>query len=383
MALSDPPGLLDRVELSDLTTFEMGGPARVAVAASESDLRLACRWAHDRGERVRILGGGSNLIVHERGVPQLVVRLKPQDSGPPGRFEASGRVQAWGGWDWDLLVQACVARGWTGVEALSGIPGRVGAAPIQNIGAYGQELSQVLESVRVYDLEADRFEEWTVDDLALGYRSSRLKSDASGRWVVTEVRLGLRPGAPPELRYRDLQERLDGRLAAEPVLALQQVRQTVLQVRAAKSMVWDASDPNRRSAGSFFVNPVVEVREADWAASRAPADAGAMPRHPADEPGRVKLSAAWLIQHAGYARGHTCGRVGLSSRHTLALINRGGARATELLRFAAEVRTKVRDRFGVALTMEPRVWGFERDDPLLEDAGVSPRGPVDGVGAPP
>lgn len=351
------------------TTLEIGGPAETFVTV-RTGAELAA-VARDAGPRIRVLGGGSNLVVHEDGVAGTVVAWS--DDAPEPIIEDGGRVEVAAGWEWDDLVERTVDRGLEGIEALSGIPGRVGAAPIQNIGAYGQELGQILEAVELFDPRARQL--WTASaaTLGLGYRTSRLKADPSCRWIVTRVWLRLRPNTVPSVRYRDLREAIADGLSDRPGEALWQVRRAVLTVRGRKSMVWRADDENRRSCGSFFVNPVVSVERA--ARVQAAAAANGLtpgPAHPVD--GGVKLSAAWLIEASGFRKGHVDGRVGLSTRHVLALVNRGGATATEVLRFAADIRTTVRDRWNVDLRMEPQVWGFEPDDPLLAAAGATTAG---------
>lgn len=341
------------VPLAPLTTLGVGGPARWFLEAPDADtLAAGLRWARDRGLPVFVLGGGSNLLVADRGFPGLVIRV---DVRGVEVAETGGEivVEAGAGEVWDALVARCVAAGWAGVECLSGIPGRVGAAPIQNIGAYGQEIGEVLEAVTVLDAETGRVRELDRAACAFGYRTSVFKTTAAGRYVVLGVRLRLRPGGAPTVRYAELARRLDG---AAPTL--EAVRRAVLALRRGKGMVIDAetppSDPDRRSAGSFFLNPVVPAALADEIAARA---ADPMPRWPAGD-GRVKLSAAWLIERAGFRKGHARGAVGLSTRHALALVNRGGT-AADLVALAAEIRRAVAAAFGVTLHPEPVFVGFD------------------------
>jgi UDP-N-acetylmuramate dehydrogenase len=328
-----------------------------AEVTHEDQAREALDWARRRGLPVRVLGGGSNLVVADQGVPALVVRLALR--GIEAR-DAAGAVEvtAAAGEGWDDLVRLVVGRGWAGVECLSGIPGLVGATPIQNVGAYGQEVSETVAAVRA--LDRARGDVVTLQPEACGfdYRDSRFKRDGPDRWVVLAVTFRLRPGPPAPSRYADLVAALARRGLDRP--SLDDVREAVLAIRRAKSMVLDPADENRRSCGSFFVNPVVTAAEA----ARVGAAAGdpGMPGWP-QPGGGVKLSAAWLIERAGFRRGWRDGPVGLSTRHSLAVVAHDGARARDVVRVAWVLRAGVEDRFGVRLIPEPVFWGF----PGLED----------------
>jgi UDP-N-acetylmuramate dehydrogenase len=300
-----------------------------------------------------VLGGGSNLVVADAGVDGLVLRVALR--GIASR-ESGGEVEltAAAGEPWDTVVRLAVERGWAGLECLSGIPGLVGATPIQNVGAYGQEVSDTVAAVRVLDRAAGTAVSLAPAACGFGYRDSAFKSRTPDRYVVLAVTYRLRPGGAPAVRYAELARHLAGRGVAAPTLG--DVRESVLAVRRAKSMVLDPGDPNRRSCGSFFVNPVVPAAEAERIA--AVAGDSAMPRWP--EPGgqRVKLAAAWLVERAGFARGHADGAAGISTRHTLAIVAREGARAADVVRVARRVRDGVLARFGVRLHPEPVFWGF-------------------------
>ena len=269
--------------------------------------------------------------------------------------EVTGAVEltAAAGEPWDDLVRMTVERGWAGLECLSGIPGLVGATPIQNVGAYGQEVSETVTTVRVLDTESGRILTLATRECGFGYRDSRFRSVEPERWVVLAVTYRLRPGGAPAVRYADVEQNLAARGVASPTLA--DVRETVLAIRRSKSMVLDPRDPNRRSCGSFFTNPIVSA--ADCARVEALARDPAMPRWLQPD-GRVKLSAAWLIERAGFRRGEADGPVGLSTRHTLAVVAHEGARARDVVAFAAKLRARVLDRFGVRLTPEPVFWGL-------------------------
>jgi UDP-N-acetylmuramate dehydrogenase len=351
------------VALASRTTLEVGGSASyLECARSEVEVAEALEWARARNIDVHVLGGGSNLVVADAGVRGLVLELGIMGT----RFDTVAdhvvaRVGA--GEPWDGFVAAAVERNLQGVECLSGIPGRVGSTPIQNVGAYGQEVAETILEVRVFDRQTGAARVMTAGECGFGYRDSVFKSGAPNRYVVLEVAFRLQPDALPTVRYPELARRLEER---GPDLALIDVRDAVLALRRSKSMVIEAGDPNRRSCGSFFLNPVVtsDVANAVQAAVGAPD----MPRYAAPND-RVKLSAAWLIERAGFSRGERSGSVGLSSKHTLAIVCHEGARADDVVRFARRIRDRVAARFGVRLVPEPNFWGFDRaDDELPQSA---------------
>ncbi len=361
-----PPAAARRdVPLADLTTLGVGGPARFFVDAPDPDaIADALAWAREAALPVLVLGGGSNLLFADAGFDGLVVRVASRGVEPRSRGDRVELTVA-AGEPWDALVRRAVAEGWAGIECLVGIPGAVGAAPIQNIGAYGQEVAEVLVAVDTLDRLTGEPRRFTATECAFGYRTSRFKADPQRRHLVTGVVLSLAPGGAPTVRYGQVVDAIgDG----APDLA--KVSETVHALRRSKSMVIDPADPNRRSAGSFFLNPIVPSAEADAVADRVKAlgvDPATMPRYPQGD-GRDKLSAAWLIDRAGLHKGYGEGPVGLSTRHTLALVNRGGATAADVVAFAAHVRGVVRDRFGVALHPEPVFVGFDRPADALLDA---------------
>jgi UDP-N-acetylmuramate dehydrogenase len=346
----------DEVPLAPLSTLELGGPARHFVRATdEGEIAEALRWAAAHGLPAMILGGGSNVVIGDAGFPGLVVQIATRGR----RFEAAGgeaTLTAAAGEPWDELVADSVARDLAGLECLSGIPGLVGATPIQNVGAYGQEVGDTIRAVRVLERGTWRVRDLVPDDCAFGYRDSAFKRDPE-RFVVLAVTFALRPGGAPTLRYRELADAL----AAGPPPALADARRTVLALRRRKSMVIAPDDPNRRSVGSFFTNPVLPAAEAEAVVARAvdggaAASADAVPRWPG--PGNtVKLSAGWLVERAGIARGFRRGPVGVSSAHALALVHHGGGTTAELLELGREVRDAVRRRFGVTLSPEPTLIG--------------------------
>lgn len=353
------------VLIAPLTTLRVGGAAReLVVAETERDLIDAVRECDARGERAFILGGGSNVLVSDEGFDGRVVRVATRGVGAERDGDAV-LLRAAAGEVWDELVARAVSESLAGVECLSGVPGLVGATPIQNVGAYGQEVSDTITAVRVWDRVEGSVGEVPASACGFGYRDSVFKRDARDRFVVLGVSFAVRPGGAPSLRYGELTRAVE-RGGAAPTLGL--VRDAVLSLRRAKSMVLDERDPDTRSAGSFFVNPVVDAALAGEVEARARSLGAlrgdeAMPRFAA-EGGRVKLAAGWLIERAGVAKGTRLGDAAVSQKHSLAIVNRGGATAREVLDLARVVRDAVRDRLGVTLTPEPVFVGFEGRDPL-------------------
>jgi UDP-N-acetylmuramate dehydrogenase len=345
-----PLAIFDDALLWPLTTLELGGRARhLAVAEDEAAVAEALRWAAERKLPALILGGGSNVVIADAGWDGLVVRITSRGVA----FEAVGgemRVTVQAGEPWDALVEGMVARGLAGLECLSGIPGLAGATPIQNVGAYGQDVADTIRGVRVLERATGRVRELAPEACGFGYRDSAFKRDPD-RHVVLAVTFGLRPAGAPTLRYQELADAV-ARAGGEPTLA--GTRAAVLALRRAKSMVIDPEDPNRRSVGSFFTNPIVTAARAAEIAARATTP---MPQWPASG-GLIKLSAAWLIERAGIAKGFRRGAVGVSSNHALALVHHGGGTAAELVSLAREIRDAVQTTFAVTLTPEPVLVGM-------------------------
>lgn len=344
------------VPLAPLTTFELGGPARYFTeAAGEADVIEALRWAGARGVPAFILGGGSNLVVADAGYDGLVIRMCQRGAVFNPRGQRVG-VEVQAGQPWDTVVAEAVARGLAGVECLSGIPGLAGATPIQNVGAYGQEVSQTIRTVRVLDRATLQVAQWSPDACAFSYRNSIFKQQAD-RYLVLGVTFDLVPGGRPTVAYRELEEALAG----TPAPTLADVRRTVLALRRKKSMVIDPQDPNRRSAGSFFTNPIVATAVAERVVAQAVAaglvkSAAEVPTFPAGA-GLVKLAAGWLVERSGIPKGFRSGAVGVSSAHALALVHHGGGTAAELIALGRHVRAAVQARFGVMLEPEPVLLG--------------------------
>lgn len=348
------------VSLAGLTTIGVGGPARWYVEASTADaVGEAVAWAGDRDEPVTVLGGGSNVIVADEGVPGLVVRISLRGLAQrQDRDDVLITVAA--GEPWDEVVAVTVSQGLAGIECLSGIPGTIGGTPIQNVGAYGQDVSSAIEEVAVFDRSTHTFLTLTAAACGFGYRTSRFKREDAGRFIVCAVTLRLKPGAPT-LRYPDVIEHIARVHGAHAVPTLREVREAVLAIRARKGMVLDPADRDTCSVGSFFTNPIVDPAVADRVSERAGAT---VPAYASDD-GRVKLPAAWLLEQAGCARGYGEGVVRLSTKHPLAIVNRGGATARAIVDFATHLKRVVADRFGVALTPEPSFVGFG-DDPMVK-----------------
>jgi UDP-N-acetylmuramate dehydrogenase len=346
------------VPLAPCCTLQLGGPARYfAEVASEDALREALAWAHARALPIALLGGGSNVVVPDEGFDGLVIRLALR--GVEVRAGAVASVTAAAGEPWDALVARTVDEGLAGLECLSGIPGSTGATPIQNVGAYGQEVSETIAAVRVLDRRTLQVHTLSNAECGFAYRDSAFKrgeGTAAGA-VVLGVTFALRPGGAPAVRYPELARALAARGLAKPTLS--DVRRVVIELRRSKSMVLDPADENHRSAGSFFTNPIVSVNDAarvvERALSRGVArDPAEVPRFDAG-PDRVKLAAAWLIERAGFRKGERRSAVGISSRHALALVHHGGGTTAALLDLAREIRERVQEVWGVELSLEPVV----------------------------
>ncbi len=333
------------LRLAEVTTLRLGGPtARVVEAGTQAELVAAVRAADTAGEPLLLVGGGSNLVVADEGWPGVTVLIRGSDvtvrtDGP------DVLVRAAAGTDWDEFVTRAVDEGWAGIECLSGIPGLTGATPVQNVGAYGQDVAQTVTDVAVWDRQADRIAVRSAADCEFGYRTSLFKH--TDRYVVLEVGFRLRAGGTSgPVRYAELARQL----GADDRVPLAAVRDAVLALRRGKGMVLDAADHDTWSAGSFFTNPILSETELAAFEARLPAGT-AYPSWP-DRGGR-KLSAAWLIERAGFGKGYGGEAVRLSGKHTLALTNRGAATTMELLTLARTVRDGAREAFGIELRAEP------------------------------
>jgi UDP-N-acetylmuramate dehydrogenase len=348
----------DQVPLSELTTLRVGGPARrLITAASVEEVVEVVGGADAVGEPLLIIAGGSNLLIGDQGFDGTVLQLALEGIAI-GETGDGFRVVAAAGEAWDGIVARCVGEGLAGVECLSGIPGSTGATPIQNVGAYGQDVSETIASVSAYDRHAGTVVELEPRQCGFGYRSSAFKG--ADRYVVLGVSFVLErsPLARP-IRYAELARTLAVEPGARPPLAA--AREAVLELRRGKGMVIDPDDPDSVSAGSFFLNPILSREAFASLERRATERLGEGTRVPVwpDTNGSVKTSAAWLIERAGFHRGYGSGRAGISSKHTLAIVNRGGASSAELVALAREMRDGVRAAFGVSLHPEPTLVGVE------------------------
>jgi UDP-N-acetylmuramate dehydrogenase len=353
--------LLSNISLAPFTTFGIGGPARWFVeAASEDEIREAAAWARERAVQLFVLGGGSNLLVADAGFDGLVLRvglkgirvdkndhLKSEPGEPWGYDVAAGE-------DWDEFVERAVSDGCSGIECLAGIPGTVGGTPVQNVGAYGQEVSSTVHSVRAFNIQEGVFRLFSNAECGFAYRRSRFNTSDRGRYIVTSVSYGLWPGGPPLLAYADVKSCFEGR-ADTPTL--KEVAAAVRTIRRGKGMLLVEGDPDCRSAGSFFKNPAVAADVAEQVRASAESTGLALRAYPTTD-GLVKIPAAWLIEQAGFKKGYALGAAGISSRHTLALVNRGGATAKEIVALADRIVAGVEERFGIRLEMEPVRLGF-------------------------
>ena len=335
----------DQQRLAGYTTLRLGGPAaELLVADDEASLVEAVRSADLAGTPLLLVGGGSNLVVADEGFPGRVVVVRNRGVRVESDLCGGAFVEVSAGEDWDEVVATAVGSGWVGIEALSGIPGTTGATPIQNVGAYGQEVAHTLARVRTWDRARGEIRSFAAADCGFGYRTSRFKQDPD-RFVVLSVSFQFALGElGAAVQYAELAHTLG--VATGERAPASEVREAVLELRRGKGMVLDAADHDTWSTGSFFTNPIV-------AAADVPDGAPAWPQ--AD--GRVKTSAAWLIERAGFSRGHGNERARLSSKHTLALTNRGDASTADLLELAREIRAGVEDRFGITLVNEPVLVG--------------------------
>ncbi|MEC8025563.1 MAG: UDP-N-acetylmuramate dehydrogenase [Myxococcota bacterium] len=337
--------------LAPCTTLQVGGPASALVdVASREAFLAALRRADAERLPVHILGGGSNVVISDDGLKSAVIRIHGGTIDAEPGSDEQWNVHVGAGVPWTSLVEWSVRADLAGIECLAGIPGRVGAAPIQNIGAYGQEISNVLKSIGAIELDSREYVRFTAAECGFGYRNSHFKSEWQGRYAIMDVELTLRKGAPATLRYGQLASQF----SPSQLPSLKQVADTVTTIRRDKSMVVDHQDPNHRSAGSFFTNPIVTEAVANDVDRRTTEE---LPRWSVGN-GCVKLSAAWLIDHADMKKGYGTEYVGLSTNHTLAIVNKGHATATDLTKFAAHIRQRVASKWGIVLHPEPMLMGF-------------------------
>ena len=352
MRSAEPSIPVDRgVPLAPLTTLAVGGPAKwYTRAETPEDVVRAHAWAAERGVPVFVLGGGSNIVVADDGVAGLALHVAIRGV----QFQAGGDeavIEAGAGEPWDVLVEQVVSAGYAGLETLSGIPGLVGGTPIQNVGAYGQEVAGSIERVDVFDSGSGGVTALSSAQCGFAYRTSRFKHEDAGRFTICGVVFRVRRGAPT-VTYPDVMSWVERNALRQPTVA--DVRRGVLEIRRAKGMVVDSLDPDTRSVGSFFMNPILPAASAAELGSPA----FALPD------GLAKVPAAWLIERTGFHKGFAAGAAGISSKHPLALVNRGGAASSDIVDLACRIKRAVFERFGVALRPEPVFVGFG-DDPRI------------------
>ena len=360
----------ENVPLAPLTTLQVGGAARFfAELRREDEAREAMQFAKRRELPLFVLGGGSNLVVADSGWPGLVLKIAIGGIASPTTNDTTGNAVLFSvgaGVNWDDFVAQAVAQNCAGVECLSGIPGSVGGTPVQNVGAYGQEVADTIESVRVLDLEQDRIVVLPKPACGFRYRASIFNSTERGRYIILRVNYRLHRGGAPSLKYADLQRHFAGRVkesfserpaekATSPSLA--ETRAAVREIRRSKGMLIVPGDEDCRSAGSFFKNPVLSEAQFQELAARAASKALEIPSYPALD-AQKKVSAAWLVEHAGFSKGYAAGAAGISNKHALALINRGNAKASDIVELKDEIQRGVQEAWGILLEPEPVFVGF-------------------------
>jgi UDP-N-acetylmuramate dehydrogenase len=353
-----PFELQEFIPLAPFTTLGVGGPARFfCEVRSEAEVEQAAQFARQRNLPLFVLGGGSNLLVSDMGFDGVVMRVGAADSKHECREGDSVLLEVGAGENWDDIVLDAVDKGYAGIECLAGIPGDVGGTPVQNVGAYGQEVAETILQVRAYDLETRTFVDLDHEACHFGYRRSLFNTDARGRYIVIAVTYKLRAGGEPALRYADVKRHFAAQMERGEKPTLRQVYDAVRSIREQKGMLAGQGGPDGRSAGSFFKNPVIESATLPQIALRAACRPEEVPQYPAGD-GRIKLAAAWLIEQSGFHKGFAMGRAAISSRHTLALVNLGDTTAAELIALRDAVRTAVETKFPLQLEQEPVMLGF-------------------------
>jgi UDP-N-acetylmuramate dehydrogenase len=346
--------ILENVYLAPLTTLKVGGPARYFTEPkSAAEVAEAVNFARSKDLPLFVLGGGSNLVVSDAGWPGLVLKLAVR--GIEERTENGKTLFDVGaGEEWDRFVARAVARNCAGIECLSGIPGSVGGTPVQNVGAYGQEVSETIESVQVFDLIDGQVRELCAEACGFQYRTSIFNTSERGRFIILRVTYSLTLGGKPRIDYADLKKHFAG---FQNIPSLTSTREAVRRIRAAKAMLITPGDEDCRSAGSFFKNPVLSAEQYDQLTRRAAAKGLQVPSYPALDAQR-KVSAAWLVEHSGFSKGYSSGRVGISRKHALAIVNRGEASAADILGLKEHIQQRVEELWNIHLEPEPVFVGF-------------------------
>ena len=346
------------IPLAPYTTLRIGGPARFFCEVKvEADVAQAVSFAKERNLPLFVLGGGSNLLVSDTGFDGVVLRVGVAVLKGERRDGESVLLEVGAGENWDDVVLYAVDRGYAGIECLAGIPGDAGGTPVQNVGAYGQEVAETIVQVRAYDLESGAFVNLDHEACRFGYRRSLFNTEARGRYIVTAVTYKLRPGGEAALRYADVKRHFAAQFDRGEKPSLRQVYEAVRSIRERKGMLTGQGGPDGRSAGSFFKNPVIPSATLPRIALKAECRCEEIPQYPAGD-GMVKLAAAWLVEQAGFHKGFAMGRAAISSRHTLALVNLGDATAAELIALRDAVMTAVQNKFAIQLEQEPVMLGF-------------------------
>ena len=352
--------LQENIPLAPLTTLQVGGAARYFTELKrEDEVREAVQFAKTRSLPLFVLGGGSNLLVADSGWPGLVLKIAIGGITTPNATNTAGNAVLFSvgaGVNWDDFVAQAVVQNCAGVECLSGIPGSVGGTPVQNVGAYGQEVADTIESVRAWDLKEDRIAVLPKPACGFRYRASIFNTTERGRYIILRVNYRLHRGATPTLKYADLQKHFAERLGPKnPSLA--ETREAVREIRRNKGMLIVPGDPDCRSAGSFFKNPVLSEAQFKELAARAAEKRLEVPSYPALD-AQHKVSAAWLVEHSGFSKGYSAGAAGISTKHALALINRGDAKASDIVALKDEIQHAVQADWGILLEPEPVFVGF-------------------------
>jgi UDP-N-acetylmuramate dehydrogenase len=346
--------ILENVPLASLTTFKVGGPARYfAEPKTAAEVAEAVQFARARNLSLFVLGGGSNLVISDAGWPGLI--LKSAISGIDERQENGKAIfEVGAGEEWDRFVARAVARNCAGVECLSGIPGSVGGTPVQNVGAYGQEVAETIDSVLALDLRDGQIRELCAEACGFRYRTSIFNTSERGRYIILRVTYILTPGGEPRIQYADLKKHFAG---WQETPTLMDTREAVRRIRATKAMLITPGDEDCRSAGSFFKNPVLAAGQYQELTERAGTKGLQIPSYPALDAQR-KVSAAWLVEHSGFSKGYSSGGVGISRKHALAIVNRGGATAADILALKEHIQQRVVEIWGIELAPEPVFVGF-------------------------